>query len=1169
MPALSASSAGKTTESQAVTSVDATEYFSRLDSGVRSAYEVATAARAQGKDPELRVDIPIAEDLAARCENLVATIFDQLSQSGLKEGIRELESRYGKNDERVALVIAEQVMAGKFSKFPSLQQAIEAGLRVGVAYLTLGVVTAPLEGISTVRIRDGYIAVYYAGPIRAAGGTAAAMSVLVTDYLRKKAGLVEFKPTALEVKRYVTEIGDYHRLQNLQYAPSEEEIAMIVQNCPICIDGDPTEEQEVSTYKDLSRVETNRIRGGMCLVISEGLAAKAAKLLKKIRLFKEEFGLGHWAWLAKLIKAQKTQHAAKVVGTNAGVTYTSEKYISRVIAGRPVLAHPSRPGGFRLRYGRARTGGLASTAIHPATMWLTEFVAIGTQLATELPGKATVATPCDAIEGPVVKLRDGSVLQLRTKEDAAKSRTEIEEILSLGDVLVPFGEFMSNGHVLLPAAWCEEWWAAEVKAKISENPKSLKEEDVKPFVQKPYPAPPFDFALEVSRRLGVPIHPAYNYFWHDLSKEELVRLIEDFSRAEILPSGEVRLRGFTPETKRALETICAPHSVKDSALVFSPNTPIHSVLGAPNQENLASLKERVLDAKDTISAISSLIGVPVKEKGTVRLGMKMGRPEKAERRLMEGRPQILYPCGEAGGRMRNLMVAYEKTYVSAEFPIFKCGKCAKEINYFFCFDCGQRATQLKACRQCGRATEKTTCHGLETVAHKKVNVNIRQQLDQAFARLGIGQKPELVKGVRGVMGKNRAVEALDKGLLRAKYDLYVNKDGTTRYDATNVPLTHFKPREIGVSVEKLRELGYNKDVSGASLVSADQLVELLPQDIVISDNEDFSAVGYFINIAKFIDELLEKFYGLGKFYNVKSREDLLGHFVIGLAPHTSAGIVGRIIGFTPAKVTLGHPFWHAAHRRNADGDEDSIMLLLDALLNFSREFLPDRRGGRTMDAPLVLTTRIDPQEIDNEAWSIDIESEYPLSFYHESWQYKQPWELSRKIKTVGDVIASLGTTSNRIINIGFTHESSDINDGPTKSKYVKLATMEEKVAAQLELARRLSAVDANMVAEAILEKHFLRDIKGNLRTFASQTFRCVDCNEKYRRPPLAGKCECGGNLQLTVSEGTIRKYLEPSKRIIEAFQVSTFLVQQFMLLEKNIEAMFGKKERQLELAKFA
>jgi len=39
-----------------------------------------------------------------------------------------------------------------------------------------------------------------------------------------------------------------------------------------------------------------------------------------------------------------------------------------------------------------------------------------------------------------------------------------------------------------------------------------------------------------------------------------------------------------------------------------------------------------------------------------------------------------------------------------------------------------------------------------------------------------------------------------------------------------------------------------------------------------------------------------------------------------------------------------HPLWHAAKRRNCDGDEDAIMLALDPLLNFSKTYLPQQSG---------------------------------------------------------------------------------------------------------------------------------------------------------------------------------------------------------------------------------
>ena len=34
----------------------------------------------------------------------------------------------------------------------------------------------------------------------------------------------------------------------------------------------------------------------------------------------------------------------------------------------------------------------------------------------------------------------------------------------------------------------------------------------------------------------------------------------------------------------------------------------------------------------------------------------------------------------------------------------------------------------------------------------------------------------------------------------------VNKDGTTRYDMTELSMTHFRPKEIGTPVKKLKEL---------------------------------------------------------------------------------------------------------------------------------------------------------------------------------------------------------------------------------------------------------------------------------------------------------------------------------------------------------------------------
>ena len=62
-----------------------------------------------------------------------------------------------------------------------------------MALLTEGVVSAPTEGIAKVGLGkndDGslYLKIYYAGPIRSAGGTAQALSVLVGDYVGPGSG---------------------------------------------------------------------------------------------------------------------------------------------------------------------------------------------------------------------------------------------------------------------------------------------------------------------------------------------------------------------------------------------------------------------------------------------------------------------------------------------------------------------------------------------------------------------------------------------------------------------------------------------------------------------------------------------------------------------------------------------------------------------------------------------------------------------------------------------------------------------------------------------------------------------------------------------------------------------------------------------------------------------
>ncbi|MEK6818325.1 MAG: LAGLIDADG family homing endonuclease, partial [Nanoarchaeota archaeon] len=246
-----------------------------------------------------------------------------------------------------------------------------------------------------------------------------------------------------------------------------------------------------------------------------------------------------------------------------------------------------------------------------------------------------------------------------------------------------------------------------------------------------------------------------------------------------------------------------------------------------------------------------------------------------------------------------------------------------------------------------------------------------------------------------------------------------------------------------------------------------------------------------------------------------------------------------------------------------DGDEACLMLLMDGLLNFSNAFLPEHRGGR-QDEPLVLSTKIIPNEVDDMVFDMDIAFKYPLELYEAASKFKFPWDV--KIDKVGFFLG----TEKQYEGYGFTHDTSNINLGNLCSSYKLLPTMEEKVYGQMDLAKRIRSVDEDDVARLVLERHFIRDIKGNLRKFSTQQFRCVNCNEKFRRPPLQGNCtKCNGRLLFTVAEGSVVKYLEPSLSLIEKYKIPAYLKQTVELTKMRIESVFGKEaDKQVGLGKW-
>ncbi|WP_435099039.1 DNA-directed DNA polymerase II large subunit [Halarchaeum sp. P4] len=1330
-------------------------YFEGLESQLDEAFAVAEEAKTRGEDPVPEVEIPVAKDMADRVENI-------LGIEGVAERVRELEGEMGR--EEAALALVEDFVEGTVGDYDTRAGKVEGAVRTAVALLTEGVVAAPIEGIDRVELLqndDGteFVNVYYAGPIRSAGGTAQALSVLVADYARSLLGIDEYNARSDEVERYAEEIGLYDDETGLQYSPKDKETKFIAKHMPIMLDGEATGDEEVSGFRDLERVDTNSARGGMCLVLAEGIALKAPKIQRYTRQLEEV----EWPWLQDLIDGTYYDDGEEDAGEetaeddgedeaddgdeadDAGDDATrdgpprvdpADKYLRDLIAGRPVFGHPSEAGGFRLRYGRARNHGFATAGVHPATMHVVDdFLATGTQIKTERPGKAGGVVPVDSIEGPTVKLANGDVRRIDDPEEALELRNGIVEILDLGEYLVNYGEFIENNHPLAPASWTVEWWEQAFEAAGA---------DVQALRDSPYvdlEDPDAEQALSWASDYETPLHPKYTYCWHDIDLEAFCELAEAIDGAAV-QDGALQIPN-TEGAREALETLLVEHSQSDATLTVPDWRPLVRTMGFDDDLErdwrAEDFDDEVREWPSAMKAVEAVAPFAVQERAPTRIGNRMGRPEKSESRDLSPAVHTLFPIGEAGGSQRSFRDAAdyapdmraEQGLVDVQLGERACPDCGEHTYKPRCEECGTWTDPHYECPDCGISAEPDESGRVECPRCERELDNVEQQTvdirsEYRAALQNVGEREsayDILKGVKGLTSTEKVPEPIEKGVLRAKHGVSTFKDGTVRYDMTDLPVTAVRPAELDVGVEDFRELGYTEDIEGDPLQHDDQLVELRVQDIVLPDG----AAEHMLKTADFVDDLLSEYYGLDPFYDVEERQDLVGELVFGMAPHTSAAVVGRVVGFTSAAVGYAHPYFHAAKRRNCfhpdtkvwfedeagethyesiqtlveerlddprtddfgtlvqeldgdvhvpsvdsegnivrkpvsavskhhapdhmvrvetrsgreitvtpdhellcwrdgeierveahnldggeripakpdtpettptaavadggaleldtvegvkytdsdteytycltvedthslfaenmavaqcDGDEDCVMLLMDGLLNFSKSYLPDKRGGQ-MDAPLVMSSRIDPSEIDDEAHNMDVVEQYPLEFYEATREMADPEDIDITIAE-----DSLGTDE-EYTGFRHTHDTTDIALGPDLSAYKTLGSMMEKMDAQLELARKLRAVDETDVAERVIEGHFLPDLIGNLRAFSRQETRCLDCGEKYRRMPLSGDCrECGGRVNLTVHQGSVNKYMDTAIQVAEEYDCREYTKQRLEVLEASLESVF-------------
>ena len=1272
-------------------------YLDLIEAKTETIYNIANEARSKGMDFKTEVEIPRAKDLASRTVRLLDRYLRPEPDSSpiqIEERLRSLLDSVDR--ESASITIATESAKVMHELTGDLQKSIDTGLRVGLAVLTEAVLVAPLEGIGEVRIltnqEDGssFLSIDFCGPIRAAGGTAQAMGVLIGDVIRRELGIDRYKPSEGEVERVKEEFGLYRG--GLQYKPPPEEVDMIVRACPVMVNGEGTERIEVAGYREVPNIEGSRIRQGVLLVIAEGLCLKAPKIKKHT----DRLGVQGWEFIDTLASKGKNEDQ-KESKLKQRYVKPDSRYMGDIIAGRPVFGEPSKPGGFRLRYGRSRTTGLAAAGLNPASMHaMGGFLSVGTQMKIERPGKACAVTPTSGIDGPLVLLENGDFIRINDEDQWNELSSQIHQIWDAGEILIGFGEFLENNKNLVPSGYNRDWWASELASKI-DMPEKLEllfkilEADSSSFPEGlPFNGAitrggepryerqtrkrdwnwrlrnlelSWEQAIGITEEFGTAIPPPWNLWWSDLpvpllpmlfhavqnsvrkhgkmiipieDAEEDIEGIEEDQDEQIREYGAVRfclmllgvehkLEGNNIVIERYWEPLCEvfipghghtgnPLILKQTelrlqkidaakAIVLSEDNRLAKIENLRTERRIRAeteARQRNLGVEETEAigvAAASEIHDPGPKNNTelenarktldddkvekslyivrsvskhrwedavpTRIGARMGRPEKAERREMKQYTHALYPIGNNGGPQR-LLDQIGKGALSVDVSIRRCTICGRDTHEIRCrHDYGDGSPP------CNGRTEIRRKKSTDRRLGEKRSVQFTSLLESARRNLNLNSLPRPIKATRQLESRLQTPEPLEKGILRALHDVSVNKDGTSRFDMIDVPLTHFRPIEIGTPWRELVEMGYKTDMDGNALNSDEQVVEIFPQDIILSSN----AESHLSRTCKFVDDELTKIYGMEPFFNYKSKKDLVGHLGIGLAPHTSGGVLCRIIGWTDASAGYAHPLFHAAKRRNCDGDEDCVMLLLEGLLNFSRDILPANRGGQ-MDAPLVLTTCLLPNQIDKEALNVDCSWAYPSEFYNASLTQPHSSEVKQLIDIVENRLGGIGD----VRGYGWTHDSAGLSSGPTNSQYKLLPTMEEKMDAQLTLASKLRAVSVKRVAKQVIESHFLRDIRGNLVAFTRQKIRCVKCNASYRRIPLSGSCMakvarnastrrlggssdhdngmfCGGNLTLTVSPGAVTKYIGVTNRVMEKYGIDLYTEQRVKWMEESVESL--------------
>ena len=258
-----------------------------------------------------------------------------------------------------------------------------------------------------------------------------------------------YKPTEEEVARFTEELRLYERsVGRFQYHIPDDELKKALNLIPVECTGTESDPVEVSSYRNLPRVETNRVRGGALRVVNDGIVGRAQKVFVIIN----KIGFQGWDWLKEFKKKSEKKSGGfmdDVISRAANLCFSLKT--RRVQAPvRQVTEH-------WVVSGRDSSCGQC--------LCLKIFLQRVRKCGWSSLEKAALRFQWIRLSLPLFCLKDSSVVRV-TMQNYPDVKGKIQKILFLGDILISFGDFLYSNKSLPPSGYVEEWWVKDLQSQI-------------------------------------------------------------------------------------------------------------------------------------------------------------------------------------------------------------------------------------------------------------------------------------------------------------------------------------------------------------------------------------------------------------------------------------------------------------------------------------------------------------------------------------------------------------------------------------------------------------------------------------------------------------------------------------------------------------------------------